>query len=413
MKLKFTSPALAAGILSLSFATGAAALETPQSTTVLEFADSNTLFVADSDGGRIFAYTLPEAAPAAESRSYNLIGLGARLAASTGADPYSISYHDIAVHPVSKETYISMSLRSGGSKSPMIVRVDQDGSITPLDLTALEGTSVELNGTPDDSVTFWHDIPAATFTVTDLDFVDGTLFAAGLSTGEFASTLRQIPYPFTDNASASSIEIYHTVHNQTETRAPIRAMSVVDLDGVKTVVAAYTCTPLVTIPSGDLADGAHVSGKTVAELGYGNTPLEVLHFTAPNEEFQPEEYVLVINKERDADLIRVADLAEASKGEGLSSPELWGDAGVKTAARPLGAVLQADDQDEQFLVTLKRNLDTGDVDLVSFRKGAYFRLSDFVSEYNFPDYQYVEEQEFFRNFQNMLKADAGYADLAR
>jgi hypothetical protein len=187
----------------------------------------------------------------------------------------------------------------------MVIKVNQAGDIVQLDLASLSSTSFTLSDTPDDSVTFWRDIPASTFTVTDMDYVDGALFVAGLSTGEFASTLRQLPYPFDGSASASSIEMFHTVHNQTETRAPIRAMSVVDLNGTQTVVAAYTCTPLVTIPSADLVDGSHVIAKTVAELGYGNTPLEVLHFTAPNDQYQPEEYVLVINKERDADLMRV------------------------------------------------------------------------------------------------------------
>ncbi len=412
MKPNFIIP-LATGALSLALATGAAASDNPQSTTVLEFADANTLFVADSDGAKIYAYTLPDAVPATESRGYNLIGLGAQIVEQLGVNPFAISYHDIAVNQVSKETYISLSIRAGVEKSPMVIRVDQDGTIVPLDLAALNSTSFALSDTPDDSVTFWRDIPASTFTVTDMDYVDGSLFVAGLSTGEFASTLRQVPYPFDSSAAASSIEMFHTVHNQTETRAPIRAMSVVDLNGTQTVVAAYTCTPLVTIPSADLVDGSHVIAKTVAELGYGNTPLEVLHFTAPNDEFQPEEYVLVINKERDADLMRVTDLATASESEGLSQPVLWGDAGVETTARPLGAVLQADDQDEQYLLTLKRNLDTGDVDLVSFRKGAYFRLNDFVSEYNFPDYAYSDEQEFYRTFQNLLKADAGYPDLQR
>ena len=75
--------------------------------------------------------------------------------------------------------------------------------------------------------------------------------------------------------------------------------------------------------------------------------------------------------------------------------------------------MQVADQDAQFLAMLKRNLTTGDVDLVSYRKGAYFRLNDFVSEYNFPDYQYEAKQDYFRNFQNLLKADAGYLELAR
>jgi hypothetical protein len=55
-------------------------------------------------------------------------------------------------------------------------------------------------------------------------------------------------------------------------------MTVMDVDGVSTVVAAYTCTPVVTMPVSDLRDGAEVTGRTIAELGYGNTPLEVLDF---------------------------------------------------------------------------------------------------------------------------------------
>ena len=246
-----------------------------------------------------------------------------------------------------------------------------------------------------------------------LDYVDGILYVSGLSTGEFASTLRKIPYPFEGDSNTTHVEIYHTVHDQIETRAPIRAMTVFDLDGEQTVVAAYTCTPLVTIPTKALKDGANVRGKTVAELGYGNTPLDVIHFTAQNEQQQPEDYVLIVHKERNADLIRVTDLIEANHKESLSTPELWGHAGVPSLALPLSGVLQVADQDAQFLATLKRNIETGDIDLVSFRKGAYFRLSDFISEYNFPDYEYKSEQEFFRNFQNMLKADAGYTDLIR
>ena len=66
----------------------------------------------------------------------------------------------------------------------------------------------------------------------------------------------------------TSVEIYHTTHNQIETRAPIRAMSFATLGGKPYVVAAYLCTPLVTIPLEDLKDGAHIRGKAIAELGY-------------------------------------------------------------------------------------------------------------------------------------------------
>lgn len=102
---------LATSVFSLSLAASAATAESPQSATVLEFADANTLFVADSDDAKIYAYTLPDAKPATKSRGYNLIGLGAKLAEQLNVDPFGITYHDVAVHPVSKETYISISVR--------------------------------------------------------------------------------------------------------------------------------------------------------------------------------------------------------------------------------------------------------------------------------------------------------------
>ncbi len=75
------------------------------------------------------------------------------------------------------------------------------------------------------------------------------------------------------------MEIYHAGHNLIETRAPIRAMSFTSWGGRPYLVAAYTCTPLVTIPLDDLKDGAHIRGKTVAELGYGGVPARNVYAT--------------------------------------------------------------------------------------------------------------------------------------
>ncbi|MEM1182322.1 MAG: hypothetical protein AAGM22_28510, partial [Acidobacteriota bacterium] len=396
----------------------AAPKQTPVSATVLEFGGVDTLFVADSDGGKIFAYTLPKNANTqapTDSKPFNLTGFSNRIAESLKVDPRRLRYNDLAVHPVTKDAYVSVSIRGGAQgKGAAVVKVNQAGDIQQLDLGQLEHTSFPLAQAADGKVTFWRDLPASTFSVTDLDFVDGQLYVSGLSTGEFSSTLRKIPYPFDGKASASSVEMYHAAHNQNETRAPIRAMAVVDLDGKKTVVAAYTCTPLVTIPVAALEDGKHVVGKTVGELGYGNTPLEVVSYRAYNMKMEAEEFVLVINREMAADLIKLEDLASAAKAQGLAKPvELGDSSGVATTPIPLSGVLQAADQDAQFLLTLKRNLDTGDMDLVSYRKGAYMRISDFVSEYNFPDYQYEEGGEGAKQFQNLLKMDEGFPERVR
>ncbi len=71
----------------------------------------------------------------------------------------------------------------------------------------------------------------------------------------------------------------------------------------ETVVATFACTPLVIISVTALEDGEHVIGRIVAELGYGNTPLEVVSFRSYNQKMQAEDSVLVINRQMDADLI--------------------------------------------------------------------------------------------------------------
>ena len=131
-----------------------------------------------------------------------------------------------------------------------------------------------------------------------------------------------------------------------------------------------------------------------------------------NMQQERENFVLVINREMDADLIKLEDIG-AAKEVSEPAPYLGATVGVSTVSLPLSGVVQAADQDVQFLLTLKRNLDTGDMDLVSYRKGAYMRLSDFISEYNFPDYAYAKDQDPVRQFQNMLKMDEGFKELVR
>jgi len=403
---------LSSSTCALALAAGLAYADTAPSFGALEFGLEDTLFVADSAAGTITAYDLPnDGVPPEEDRAFNLLDVDALVATAVGAEG-RIVYNDLAVHPVTRVAYVSLDATIGGSPASAVVSITPDGEVSAVDLAAIQSTTFTLSETADSEVTFWRDIPAPTLTITDLDFVNGELFVSGISTGEFASTLRRVPYPFDGAETSSSIEMFHAAHGQNETRAPIRAMSVLDLDGVPTVVAAYTCTPLVTIPVEGLRDGAHVVGKTIAELGYGNRPLDVIPFSTANMQGEIESYVLVVNREMDADLISIDALTEAANAPGLSEPipYLGATVGVQTTPLPLSGVVHAADQDNQFLLAMRRDLDTGAMEMVSFRKGAFFRLSDFISEYNFPDYAYSEEADGLRMFQNMLKADEGFPD---
>ncbi|MEM9709864.1 MAG: hypothetical protein AAF871_13870 [Pseudomonadota bacterium] len=404
-------------LATLALSAGAAVADMPRSFGILEFGPDNTLFVADSAGGLIHAYTLPSGGEAPEQdAAFNLLDVDQLVADALGSSGRLV-YSDLTVHPVTKVAYVSVTATSDGVETGAVVAISRDGVVEILDLGALPSSQFTLEDTADSGVTFWRDIPAPSLTVTDLDYANGELFVSGVSTGEFASTLRRVPFPFGSEASSTSIEIYHAAHNQNETRAPIRAMEVVDIDGTPTAVAAYTCTPLVTIPVDALADGAHVTGKTIAELGYGNTPLDVISFSAANFQGEVSNYVLVVNREMDADLITLENLTEAAAAPGLSEPVpyLGATSGVQTVPLPLSGVVHMADQDGQFLLALRRDLDTGAMELVSFRKGSFFRLSDFISEYNFPDYAYADDEmsNGIRMFQNLLKADEGFPGQIR
>ena len=145
-------------------------------------------------------------------------------------------------------------------------------------------------------------------------YVDGTLLVAGLSNEEFSSTLRRIPFPFTGEVTATSLEIFHVSHGKWETAAPIRTF--VPYEGGASILASYTCTPVVHFPLADLQPGAKAMGRTVAELGAVNQPLDMVSFTQDGE-----EHLLVANSRPRADEDRLprhrrpgaADRAPASR----------------------------------------------------------------------------------------------------
>ena len=59
------------------------------------------------------------------------------------------------------------------------------------------------------------------------------------------------------------------------------------------ILAAYTCTPLVKIPMMELKPGSNVVGKTIAELGNRNRPLDMIVYKKDGK-----EYLLMANSSR-------------------------------------------------------------------------------------------------------------------
>ena len=398
-------------LLSLFIAAGAAhaAPPTVQSAGKLGFGDARTLFVADWKGARIFALPLPAPVRPA-GKPFNLMDVQAPIARALKVAPAALRFEDMAVQPGSELAYVALTVRSArGQGKPAIVTIDATGQVRKLDLTRIAGSAAIMDA-PTADVAFWRDLPAQTLTVTDMRYYQNRLYVAGLSNRSFASTLRVYDYPFSGKASATTVEMYHPVHNQIETRAPIRSMTVMTLAGEPTLVAAYTCTPLVTIPLKELRDGAHIAARTVGELGWGSAPNGLVSFKAGDA-----EYALLVNSSRSADLLSASDLASAAAAPGLKTPIEWPGQpylGVKATMAPMAAVMRVDNLNAQLLLALRRSDAGGEMQLVSIPKGGYLRLSDFVNEYDFPDYRYPDGDKF-REFHQYARTLEGYPELAR
>jgi hypothetical protein len=118
--------------------------------------------------------------------------------------------------------------------------------------------------------------PLRTATVTDLAYVDGTLLVAGASNEEFSSAFRRITFPFAGQDEINSLRIFHVSHGRYETAAPITTF--IPYGSKATVLAAYTCTPLVQFSLSDVGADSQVNGKSVADLGAVSTPLDMVVF---------------------------------------------------------------------------------------------------------------------------------------
>ena len=259
----------------------------PEVRRALTFSPDGVLFVGDNVGGAVFAYPIGKGtAPTGSTPPLEVDNINARVAEALGVTANEITINGMAVHPVTQDVYLSVSRGFGQGLLPAVVRVSPDGAVSNVDLTALHATEYKITDAPGPDQHFrdrakdWvvpgpvkydakAQIPMRTLTIVDMKYHNGELFVSGISNEEFASTLRRIPYPFTGRASESKVRIYHIAHTRYETRAPIRAMQFGLVDGQDTLIAAYTCSPLVLIPVAELKDGAKVTGKTIGDMGNG------------------------------------------------------------------------------------------------------------------------------------------------
>lgn len=387
--MSLTKSLLTASVVALA-SSGAVSAQSLSSAGALAFDTGNTLFVGDAKAGLVHAFDLTDAltdqadyqlgrAQTFEGRTiFN--NLDVEIAALLGVEAADIAINDMVVHKPTKQILLSVHRGHGPDAEAVVIAVN-NGALELVDLASADHSSMSVGPVPT-AETLEFGQPLNTLAITDIDYYNGELFVAGVSNEEFSSKLRRIPFPFTNEISTSSIEIWHAVHAQYETRAPIITQTIVELDGEPTLIAIYACTPIVRIPLAELTDGAEVRGTMIGEMGFGNTPLDIVPYV---NGWDGTSNVVVTNTNRSAASINLEAIASADAmphGEGVQN--VFSVEGVYQFPLPMSGTLHLDTLDETYALVVRHSPeDVRNIQLHTVPMPFFFDRADHVVEMNF------------------------------
>ncbi len=274
----------------------------------LAFGPEGILFVADTRSAAITALATGDTKGADGEISYKVEGIDQKVAALLGTTADQILINDLAVNPLSRRAYLAVSRGRGPDALPVLIRVTATGQLEEVSTAKVRFSRTELPDAPAEATAGRRGNPRQE-SITDISFVDDRVVIAGLANEEFASTLRSIPFPFQPVGHGTSVEIYHGAHGQFETRAPIRTFVPFKVKNESQLLAAYTCTPLVQLPVKALTPGAKIQGKTIAELGNRNRPLDMIVYQKGGK-----DYLLLANSSRGVMKIDASQIDGANEG---------------------------------------------------------------------------------------------------
>lgn len=372
----------------------------------LEFADDGTLFIGDNHNGAIYAFEMPAEAGPEQIMPSSIANIDAKIAELLGVGKSAIELNDMASHPVSHDLYISVTRLGNFVSQPALIHVTQDQQVNLVDLAAFEFQKQDLMAFPEGETTFRPrgagpgtvplprdlakgEIPLRTLAIMDMEFYESELFVAGVATDNFLSSLRRMPYPFDGSQGITNVEMYHITHDQYESRAPIRAMSVQEIDGKPQLVAAYTCSPIVLVPLEDIQDGAKISANTIMDYGNGQ-PLDMIPFN-----MQGQTMLFVTNDSRSPQVIPVAGLQGAQvvdhtdfeRGGKLDLHPVMPYGPIGEAVMFDGMSMHMTLVGEGMLASITRDLYTGSLNLDTNPTFFPNRIHNMRAEFDFPQWQ--------------------------
>ena len=311
----------------------------------MTFGPESILFIGDSDAAQIVAIDLSGEVKA-ENEKMAIADLESELSGLLGTTKDQFDIVDLAVDPSNGNVYLAVNHRSGKS---MLFLVDNN-TLRSIDMDHVMYSKSMLEDAVAADAEDRRGRSLRKWAISDLRYADGKVMVSGLSNAEFASTFRAITFPFNNEEIMSSLEIYHAAHGKYETHSPIKTFAPITINGKEHIIASYTCTPLVVFPLDVLEDGKHNQGRTVAELGNWNTPLDIIEM-----EKEGQRYILMANTNRALMKIKVSDIENF--GDSLSErvAERAGTAGVDFINLPFVNVQQLDKLDDATFVMIQRD----------------------------------------------------------
>lgn len=354
--------ALCACLFCIAFAVAAHPDKAPEplrgsiqlkSLTAITFNKEGVLFLADPLGMRIYAVDAKKE-NVKKAMTIEVANIDEKIGALLGVSAKDVRIEDMAVNPTSQEIYLAVT-RKSASAEPLLVKVDNRATLSLVSLKDVSYYETSLSGVPSPDAKLpqaWHRL---TMAVTDMAFVDGELFVAGLSGEEFNSRLRRFSYPFTNQSKAVQLEIYHTSHDRYETNSPIETFVPFIVNGQQQILAGYGCSPIASFSLNDIRTKEQLRGNTIAELGGGNRPVDmILH----------KKNLYISNSDRTLMRMTPEDLNSA-KPLTTRAPGIYAATGVEYLSIASVGVMQLANLNDNYFVLIQRNVEDGSLNLRS------------------------------------------------
>ena len=230
-----------------------------------------------TSSAKVFAVDVGDPGAQAGSEPFDLENVDARVASFLGCEADDVVIRDMAVHPTSHNVYLSVQRGRGDAGQAVLVRIDRlDGSI--IDVAARRragrrghdrrragrgrraarhhaaagrgGRGAHVRRADDP-----HPAPPDPHVDRHRHGLRRRR-AARRRPVERGVLVEAAAHPVPVRATRSTdnnLEIFHVSHGKWETAAPIRTF--VPYDGGRSILASYTCTPVVHFPLADLDTG--------------------------------------------------------------------------------------------------------------------------------------------------------------